>query len=182
MPFISPHTIPTKNPNSFAKHTTTLLLSYTHYLTLHILKIHISCCPYLYTPLSSLLLHNLIHTYYTITYNTPQLFQTPLSFSLTLKFYCFAAHKHISILFYTYPTTPISIYLNTSSYLSLTKSFLLESNLYDFSNGYNPIFLLSLTSISLILPYIIHITNITSHKTFISLPSPHFSRDTKHPY
>ena len=83
---------------------------------------------------------------------------------------------------YVYLTAPISKYLNTSPYSSLTKSLLLESNLYNFSSSYNPIFLLSLTSISLILPYIIHITNTTSHKTSISLPSPHFSRDTKHSY
>ena len=67
----------------------------------------------------------------------------------------------------TYLTTSISEYLNTSPYHSLTKSFLLKSNLYNFSSGYNLIFLLSLTSISLILSYIIHITNTTSHKTFI---------------
>ena len=131
-------------------------------------KTHISCCPYLFTSLSSFLLHNLIHTYYTITYNTPQLFQTPLSFSLTLKFYCFAAQKHISILFYTYPTASISKYLNTSPYSSLTKSFLLENNLYNFFSDYNLIVLLSLISISLILPYIIHITNTIFHKTSIS--------------
>ena len=72
-----------------------------------------------------------------------------ISYSLTLKFYYLAAHKHIFILFFT-------------------KSFLLEGNLYNFFSGYNLIFLLSLTSISLILPYIIHITNTISHKTSIS--------------
>ena len=118
MPFTSLHTIPAENLSSFAKHTTILLLSYTHYLI--------------------------------------------------LKFYCFAAHKHISILFYTYLTAPISKYLNTSPYPSLTKSFLLESNLYNFSSSYNLIFLLSLTFISLILPHIIHIMNTTSHNTSIS--------------
>ena len=118
MPFTSLHTILAENLSSFAKHTTILLLSYTHYLT--------------------------------------------------LKFYCFAAHKHISILFYTYLTAPISKYLNTSPYPSLTKSFLLESNFYNFSSSYNLIFLLSLTVISLILPYIIHVMNTTSHNTSIS--------------
>ena len=54
------------------------------------------------------------------------------SYTLLLKFYCFAAHKHVSI--------------------------------------------------SLILPYITHITNITSNKTSRSLPSPHFLRDAKHSY
>ena len=83
---------------------------------------------------------------------------------------------------YDYLTTSISKYLNISPYSSLSKSLLLESNLCNFSSGYNLIFLLSLTSISLILPYIIHITNTTSHKTFISLPSLHFSRDIKHLY
>ena len=81
---------------------------------------------------------------------------------------------------YTYLTTSISEYLNTSPYHSLTKSFLLKSNLYNFSSGYNFIFFLSLTSISLILPHIIHITNITSTKYLYLLLSPHFSRDIKH--
>ena len=66
---------------------------------------------------------------------------------------------------YVYLTTPISKYLNLSPYSSLTKSLLLESNLYNFSSSYNLIFLLFLTTIFIILPYIIHIT---SHKTFIS--------------
>ena len=66
---------------------------------------------------------------------------------------------------YVYLTTPISKYLNASSYSTLTKSFLLESNLYNFSNSYNLIFLLSLTTIFIILPYIIHTT---SQKTSIS--------------
>ena len=83
---------------------------------------------------------------------------------------------------YTYLTTPISKYLNTSPYFSLTKSFLLENNLYNFFSNYNIIFLLSLITISLILSYITHITNTTSHKTSMSLPSPHFSRDAKHSY
>ena len=82
-----------------------------------------------------------------------------MSYSLTLKFYCFAAHKRILILFYTYLIAPIFKYLNTSPCYSLTKSFLLGSNLYNFSSNYNIIFLLSLISISFILPYIIHITN-----------------------
>ena len=94
--------------------------------------------------------------------------EVQLGIFLTLKFYCFAAHKHISILFYTYLTALISKYLNTSPYSSLTKSFLLENNLYNFSSNYNLIFLPSLASISLILPYIIHITNTISHKTSIS--------------
>ena len=64
-----------------------------------------------------------------------------------------------------YLTTPISKYLNASSYSTLTKSFLLESNLYNFSNSYNLIFLLSLTTIFIVLPYIIHTT---SQKTSIS--------------
>ena len=94
--------------------------------------------------------------------------EVQLGIFLTLKFYYFAAHKHISILFYINLTAPISKYLNTSPYSSLTKSFLLKSNLYNFSSSYNLIFLLFLTSISLILPYIIHITNTTSHKVSIS--------------
>ena len=102
--------------------------------------------------------------------------------SLTLKFYCFVAHKHNSILFYTYLTTSISKYLNTSPYSSITKYFLQESNLYNFSRCYNLIFLLSLTSISFIFPYITHIINTISHKTSMSLPSPHFSKDVKHSY
>ena len=69
---------------------------------------------------------------------------------------------------YIYLIAPISKYLNTSPYSSLTKSFLLESNLYNFSSSYNLIFLVSLTSIPLILPYVIHITNTTSHKIYIS--------------
>ena len=81
---------------------------------------------------------------------------------------------------YTYLTTSIFEYLNTSPYHSLTKSFLSKINLYNFSSGYNLIFLLSLTSISLILPHIIHITNITSTKYLYLLLSPHFSRDIKH--
>ena len=78
---------------------------------------------------------------------------------------------------YTYLITPISKYLNTSPYFSLTKSFLLESNLNNFSSGYNPIFLLSLTSISLILPYIIHITNTTSHKKIYIFYHLHTSQE-----
>ena len=66
---------------------------------------------------------------------------------------------------YIYIATPISKYLNASPYSSLTKSFLLESNLYNFSNSYNLIFLLSLTTIFIVLPYIIHTT---SQKTSIS--------------
>ena len=66
---------------------------------------------------------------------------------------------------FVYLTAPISKYLNTSPYSSLTKSLLLESNLYKFSNSYNLIFLLSLTTLFIILPYIIHTT---SHKTSIS--------------
>ena len=65
---------------------------------------------------------------------------------------------------YVYLTAPISKYLNTSPYSSLTKSLLLESNLYNFSSNYNLIFLLSLTTIFIILLYIIHTT---SHKTSI---------------
>ena len=68
----------------------------------------------------------------------------------------------------TYLTAPTSKYLNTSPCSSLTKSFLLESNLYNFSSSYNLIFFLSLTFTSLTLPYIVHITNITSYKTSIS--------------
>ena len=85
--------------------------------------------------------------------------------ALSLKFYCLATHKHISILFYTYLTAPISKYLNTSPYSSLTKSFLLESNLYNFSSSYNLIFSLSLTSIFLILhiSYILQILYPTKH-------------------
>ena len=63
--------------------------------------------------------------------------EVQLGIFLTLKFYYFAAHKHISILFYTYLIAPISKYLSTSPCSSLTKSFLLESNLYNFSSDYN---------------------------------------------
>ena len=66
---------------------------------------------------------------------------------------------------YDYLTTSISKYLNISPYSSLSKSLLLESNLYNFSSNYNLIFLLFLTTIFIILPYIIHTT---SHKTSIS--------------
>ena len=79
------------------------------------------------------------------------------------------------------PTSPPPPF-GCSPHSSITKYLLLESNLYNFSNGYNPIFLLSLTTISLILSYITHITNTTSHKISMSLPSPHFSRDDKHSY
>ena len=72
--------------------------------------------------------------------------------------------------------------INTSSYSSLTKSFLLESNLYNFSSSYNLTFLLSFNLHISHTSYIIHITNIISHKTSMSLPSPHFSKDTKHSY
>ena len=41
---------------------------------------------------------------------------------------------------YIYLTAPISKYLNTSPYSSLTKSFLLKSKLYNFPSGYNLIF------------------------------------------
>ena len=61
--------------------------------------------------------------------------------------------------------------------IALTKSLLLESNLYNFSSSYNPIFLLSLTSISLILPYIIHITNTTSHKSIYIFYHLHTSQE-----
>ena len=77
-------------------------------------------------------------------------------------------HHYFLISKYVYLTALISKYLNTFPYSFLTKSFLLESNLYNFSSGYNLIFLLSLTSLFLILPYIIYITNTTSHKTSIS--------------
>ena len=66
---------------------------------------------------------------------------------------------------FVYLTAPISKYLNTSPYSSLTKSLLLESNLYNFLSSYNLIFLLSLTTVFIILPYIIHTT---SHKISIS--------------
>ena len=66
---------------------------------------------------------------------------------------------------YVYLTASISKYLNTSLYSYLTKSLILESNLYNFSSSYNLIFLLSLTTIFIILLYIIHTT---SHKTSIS--------------
>ena len=65
---------------------------------------------------------------------------------------------------YIYLIAPISKYLNTSPYFSFTKSLLLESNLYNFSSSYNLIFLPSLTTIFIILLYIIHTT---SHKTSI---------------
>ena len=81
----------------------------------------------------------------------------------------------------TYLTTSISEYLNTSPYSSLTKSFLLKSNLYNFSSGYNLIFLLSLTSIYLSyfhISYILRILHLTKH--LYLLLSPHFSRDIKH--
>ena len=78
---------------------------------------------------------------------------------------------------YIYLTALISKYLNTSPYSSLTKSFLLKSNLYNFSSGYNLTFLLFLTSIPLTLPQKLHPT-----KHPYLLPSPHFSRDIKHSY
>ena len=70
-------------------------------------------------------------------------------------------HSHILSLWNSTVLLPI----NTSLYPFLTKSFLLESNFYNFSSSYNLIFLLSLTTIFIILPYIIHTT---SHKTSIS--------------
>ena len=73
-------------------------------------------------------------------------------------------HSHTLSLWNSTALLPI----NTSLYSFLTKFFLLESNLYNFSSSYNLIFLLSLASISLILLYIIHITNAISHKTYIS--------------
>ena len=72
--------------------------------------------------------------------------------------------------------------INTSSYSSLTKSFLLESNLYNFSSSYNLTFLLSFNLHISHTSYIIHITNIISHKISMSLPSPHFSKNAKHSY
>ena len=86
----------------------------------------------------------------------------PAALLNTLQHYYFLISK------YVYLTAFISKYLNISSYSFLTKSFLLKSNLYNFSNGYNLIFLLSLTSIFLIPPYLIYITNTTSHKISIS--------------
>ena len=147
-------------------------LQYYYFLILSISLLIFWKYIYLATYISKYLF---FHFSYTISYTLT----TPLhithhnssklhSHTLSLKFYCFAAHKHISKLFYTYLTAPISKYLNTSPYSSLTKSFLLKNNFYNFSSSYNLIFLLSLTSISLILPYITHITNTTSHKTFIS--------------
>ena len=72
--------------------------------------------------------------------------------------------------------------INTSSYSSLTKSFLLESNLYNFSSSYNLTFLLFFNLHISHTSYIIHITNTISHKTSMSLPSSHFSKDAKHSY
>ena len=74
-------------------------------------------------------------------------------------------HHYFLISKYVYLTALISKYLNTFPYSFLTKSFLLESNFYNFSSSYNRIFLLSLTTIFIILPDIIHTT---SHKTSIS--------------
>ena len=66
---------------------------------------------------------------------------------------------------YVYLTAPISKYLNTSPYSSLTKFLILESNLYNFSSSYNLIFSLSLTTIFLILhiSYILQILHPTKH-------------------
>ena len=72
--------------------------------------------------------------------------------------------------------------INTSSYSSLTKSFLMESNLYNFSSSYNLTFLLSFNLHIFHTSYIIHIINIISHKIFISLPSPLFSKNAKYSY
>ena len=115
--------------------------------------------------------HLFLHFSYTISYTLT----TPLHIT---HHNSSKLHSHTLSLWNSTVLLPI----NTSLYSFLTKSFLLESNLYNFSSGYNLIFLLSLTSISLILPYITHITNTTSHNTSMSLPSPHFSRDAKYSY
>ena len=87
---------------------------------------------------------------------------------------------------YVYLTAPISKYLNTSPYSSLTKFLILESNLYNFSSSYNLIFSLSLTTIFLILhiSYILQILHPTKHLCLYHL---HTSQEmsnthTKSPY
>ena len=169
MPFISLHT--SSSRKSQQKISAALLNTLQYYYSLILIISFPVFWKYIYlaTYISKYLF---LYFSYTISYT----FTTPLhithhnssklhSHALSLKFYYFAAHKHISILFYTYLTAPISKYLNTSPYSSLTKSFLLESNLYNFSSSYNLIFSLSLTSIFLILhiSYILQILYPTKH-------------------
>ena len=145
MPFISLHTIPA-----------TLLNTLQYYYSL-ILIISLSIFwKYIYLA-AHISKHLFLHFSYTISYTLT----TPLHIT---HHHSSKLHSHTLSLW----DSTILLPINTSSYSSLTKSFLLESNLYNFSSGYNLIFLLSLTSISLILPYIIHIMNTTSHNTSIS--------------
>ena len=130
-------------------------------------------CIYLAARISK---HLFLHFSYTILYTLTTPLHITHHYSLILILSLSISRK------YVYLTALISKYLNTSPYSSLTKSLFLESNLYNFSSSYNLIFLLSLTSISLILPYIIQITNTTSHKHLYLLPLIHFSRDIKHSY
>ena len=165
MPFISPHTSQQKIPAALLNalqyyYSFMLIVSLSIFWKYIYLAAHIS--KHLFLHFSYIISYTLTTALHITHHNSSKLH------SLTLKLCYFAVHKHISILFYTNLTAPISKYLNTSSYPSLTKYFFLESNLYNFSSGYNLILLLSLTSISLILSYIIHIMNITSHKTSIS--------------
>ena len=148
MPFISLHTILVESPNNFAKHTTILLL-YIFIISLSIFW------KYIY-PAAHISKHLFLHFSYTISYT--------LTISLHITHHnSFKLHSHTLSLW----NSTILLPINTSLYSSLTKIFLLESYLYNFSSNYNLIFLPFLISISLILPYIIHITNITSHKTSI---------------
>ena len=145
MSFISLHTIPATLLNTLQYYYSLILI-----ISLSIFWKYI----YLTTHISK---HLFFHLSYTILYTLT----TPLHIA---HYNSSKLHSHTLSLWNSTVLLPI----NTSSYPSLTKYFLLDSNLYNFSSSYNPIFLLSLTSISLILPFIIHITNTTSHKTFIS--------------
>ena len=159
MPFISLYTILVENLRA-------LLNTLQYYYSL-ILIISLSIFwkyIYLATHISKLLF---LHFSYTISYTLT----TPLHITRhnSSKLHSYTLSLSISRR-YVHLIAPISKYLNTSLYSSLTKSFLLESNLYNFSNynfsnSYNLIFLLSLTTLFIILPYIIHTT---SHKTSIS--------------
>ena len=120
MPFISLHTIPAKNLSSFAKHTTILLLSYTHYLILYILKINIYLAAYISK-------HFFLHFSYTISYTLT----TPLHIthhnssklhSHTLSLWNSTVLLPINTSQYSFTSILLPISLNIFFFTSLTQS------------------------------------------------------------
>ena len=180
MLFISLHTSQQKIPAALLNtlqyyYSLMLIVSLSIFWKYIYLAAHIS--KHLFLHFSYIISYTLITPLHITHHNSPKFH------SLTLKLCCFIAHKHILILFYTNLTASISKYLNTSSYLSLTKYFLLESNPYNFFSGYNLIFFtifnlhFSYTSI-----YHTYFKYYYPQKHLYVLPSPHFSRDIKHLY